>query len=111
MKELICKECGYVGHSIKITKGSMGMELLLWLVFLIPGLFYSIWRITSRYNGCPQCRSESMIPILSPVGQKLVAEQSRSDITPSTTPPVKKINTEVRDLASSYINKMTPKRR
>ena len=71
----ICRNCGYVGLPITITPGSFGIELLLWIAFLIPGIIYSIWRLTARYKGCPQCKSrDSMIPITSSLGAKLLKE-------------------------------------
>jgi hypothetical protein len=77
MKESICTTCGYVGKPVKIIKGSVLLELLLWLCFLLPGIFYSVWRSNSRVEICPKCKNSSMIPVDSPVGQKLVADQSK----------------------------------
>ena len=61
-----CPHCGTVGAPLTITKGSMSVEVLLWLFFLLPGLFYSIWRLASRYEGCPTCKQPGMIPADSP---------------------------------------------
>jgi len=72
-KEMFCVKCGYKGKPKLITKGSIGLEIVLWLFFLIPGLIYSIWRHTSRYRGCLKCK-DTMIPLDSPVAQKLLAE-------------------------------------
>lgn len=72
----VCPNCGYVGKPKVITKGSIIIELFLWLVFLIPGLIYSIWRLASRSKGCPKCSAENMIPVESPRGRKLIAEFS-----------------------------------
>ena len=72
MKHLcICQTCGFEGYQKTFTKGSFIMELFLWLVFLFPGVIYSIWRLTSRYSGCPSCENNSMIPVDSPHGRKL----------------------------------------
>ncbi|HEY8085904.1 MAG TPA: hypothetical protein VIE69_09920 [Methylophilaceae bacterium] len=78
-KEKICAKCGYVGHAKKITKGSFLVEVILWLLFIpglgyfssgriysqggllyvmlffIPGVIYSLWRITTKYYVCPNC--------------------------------------------------------
>ena len=51
------------------------MEVFCWLLFLLPGLIYSIWRLTSRYNACPKCKNASMIPLDTPKGQELLAKQ------------------------------------
>lgn len=68
---MICTNCGFTGKSEKITKGSMSTELFLWILFLIPGLLYSFWRLATKYEGCPKCKSANMIPEDSPVGKKL----------------------------------------
>jgi len=70
----ICKACGYHGEVQRVTKGSFAIELLLWLCFLIPGLLYSLWRLSSRYSGCPKCGSADVIPLDTPLGSKLLAE-------------------------------------
>lgn len=40
----------------------MLVELFLWLCFLIPGVFYSIWRLTTRAQVCRSCGSHELIP-------------------------------------------------
>lgn len=77
-KQLICSQCGHVGNSSTGVKGSFLIEIVLWLCFIIPGLIYSLWRSTSRYKKCPVCGSTNMIPIDSPVGQKLLADQGKT---------------------------------
>ena len=51
------------------------MECFLWLLFLVPGVIYSIWRIASRYAGCPVCLGKNCIPIGSPVAQSFLERQ------------------------------------
>ena len=68
----ICANCGHIGQARKVTRGSFLMELVLWLCFIVPGLIYSIWRMTSKQLACPQCHaSATMIPLDSPRGKKL----------------------------------------
>ena len=74
--QFVCTTCGYIGFPNKVTKGSFLIELVLWLAFLIPGIIYSIWRLSSRYDACPKCKNASMIPVDSPMGQKL-AEKNK----------------------------------
>ena len=64
MAELICTNCGYKGKPKLYTKGSIIIEIFLWLLFLLPGLIYSIWRHASRFKGCPKCGRENMIRII-----------------------------------------------
>ena len=71
----ICTMCGYVGYSKKITRGSFLMEVLLWLLFIFPGLIYSVWRQVSKYKACPMCKNATMIPLDSPVGRQLREER------------------------------------
>jgi uncharacterized membrane protein YqaE (UPF0057 family) len=68
----VCTSCGYMGRPKKITKGNFIIELILWCLFIIPGLIYSIWRLTAKYNVCPQCKHATMIPESSPFGRELV---------------------------------------
>ena len=70
----LCIICGYVGQPRLETKGTFIMEVFLWLIFLLPGLIYSIWRLTTRYDACPECAAANMIPTSSPVAQKLLQE-------------------------------------
>lgn len=71
---VVCKACGFHGEPDTVTKGSFAIEVVLWLCFLIPGLIYSFWRLSSRSENCPKCGSSEVIPIDSPLGQKLMAE-------------------------------------
>lgn len=54
-KQIKCPNCTYEGAGKTYTPGSVFMELFLWLLLLVPGLIYSIWRLTARYFGCPLC--------------------------------------------------------
>lgn len=75
---LVCTTCGYVGNPQRITKGSTLIELILWLCFLIPGLIYSLWRLSSKYDACPKCKGVSMIPVDSPIGQKTINDHKNA---------------------------------
>ena len=46
----------------KKQPGSFAMELALWLMFIIPGILYSVWRGSSERYVCPRCRGERMMP-------------------------------------------------
>jgi hypothetical protein len=70
-KEQVCTYCGHVGDPTSQAKGSILIEIILWLCFLIPGLIYSIWRMTSKQKVCPSCGHAGMIPIDSPKGREL----------------------------------------
>lgn len=84
-KKSICTTCGYISIPEKITKGSIFIEIILWLpvfigfiyssiillFFILPGIGYSTWRLTTRSNACPKCKNTTMIPIDSPRGKRL----------------------------------------
>lgn len=67
---MICERCGHVGQPKSKTDGSFLVEGCLWLFFLLPGLIYSIWRLSTRRKTCPVCDG-AMIPLNSPRGQLL----------------------------------------
>lgn len=68
----ICETCGTVSRPYSTSGGSFLVGLLLWLFFLIPGIIYTAWCLTSQKLACPSCRSKSVIPLGSPKGQQLL---------------------------------------
>lgn len=72
--EQICTNCGFKGSPKKNTKGSIAIELVMWLAFVIPGLIYSIWRMTTKFYACPKCGATNMVALDSPRGKKLIEE-------------------------------------
>lgn len=66
-REMFCKSCGYSGKTESHTPGNLLIEIILWLCFIVPGLIYSIWRISSRTAKCPQCGSKDLVPPDSPM--------------------------------------------
>jgi len=75
-KQYICATCHSMGTPKTATKGSLAIEVLLWLCFLLPGMLYSLWRLTSRHKACPKCGSAEMIPCDTPRGQQLLRMKS-----------------------------------
>jgi len=72
--QYICTSCGEVGKPKTNTKGSFWMEVLLGLFFVIPGVFYSFWRLGNKVYACPACGNETVIPTDTPMGQKLLKD-------------------------------------
>lgn len=66
VSHMFCTDCGHQGDPASNTPGSMGIELVLWLFFLIPGLVYSLWRLNKRHPACESCGSRNLIPPNSP---------------------------------------------
>lgn len=73
-KVIICATCGYIGGAKTAAKGSGCLELLLWCLFIVPGLIYSVWRITNKPKICPKCQSTTLIPEDSPKGKEILAK-------------------------------------
>jgi hypothetical protein len=61
-----CMTCGTDGPGKTRTRGSIAIEIILWLCFLVPGLVYSIWRLTTRREVCTACGSETIVPFSAP---------------------------------------------
>lgn len=56
----------------KYVGGSFGAELILWLFFLLPGLIYSVWRLSSKADVCPACMSKDIIRLETPEGRRML---------------------------------------
>lgn len=70
----ICTHCGNIGNTKSYTKGSFIIELGLWLLFLIPGIIYSLWRLSTRRQVCKLCNSDQIFELDTPIG-KLTEEK------------------------------------
>lgn len=75
-KESVCTNCGFVGKPGKETKGSILIEIILWFFFILPGLIYSLWRLSTRKPVCPKCKQQTMIPTDTPKGQQLMSQKA-----------------------------------
>src|SRR5579859_4415219 len=54
-----CTACGSVGFPVFRQEGSPGIEILLWLTFIVPGIIYSIWRSSTRKWVCASCGNQA----------------------------------------------------
>lgn len=80
---LACVKCGHVGEPANHTPGSMALEVVLWLCFLLPGLIYSLWRLGSRRPACACCGALELVPVDSPKGRALAAAVPRAPSVPA----------------------------
>lgn len=56
-----CPVCWYTGKPKKETPGSIRIELVLWLLLLVPGIIYSVWRLAATKTcKCPKCGNEML---------------------------------------------------
>lgn len=83
----ICSQCGTRGTAKRVTPGNFLIELALWAFFLVPGLIYSVWRVSARRSACRTCGAiDSLVPLGSPRGRQLAAEFAPAP-RPSAPPP------------------------
>jgi len=59
---MICTRCGHQGDTKIETPGSLILEIVLWLCFIVPGLIYTLWRKSSQYDACRKCGSPDVVP-------------------------------------------------
>jgi len=88
--EYICLSCGHTAPPANLISGTFIGEAALWIVaiviasmstwyILLGPLGYSIYRASSKKQGCSLCKSEQIIPVDSPNGQALIAKKSIAD--------------------------------
>ena len=77
MSKLICSQCGNTGRPKKVIKGTIIIEIILWLCIIIPGVIYSIWRHTTRHKTCGLCGSDKLVALDSSLGKKLQKDFSK----------------------------------
>lgn len=99
MKNLhLCKACGTIARTTKATPGSIFIEIFAWLFMLVPGIIYSLWRISKKHKVCRSCGSPDVIPATSPMAQSIISsnpsllqhadkveEQAKESSNPSVT--------------------------
>lgn len=81
MTDYICTSCDYMGQRKKMKPGSSTIEWMLWLILLVPGPFYTAWRIFGSRWACPHCGETNMVPVHSKAGKKAQAA-SNAAISP-----------------------------
>jgi len=68
----LCKSCGEVGKAGRYMPGSLIVELVCWLMFILPGIVYSIYRHSASKPCCKVCKSLEIIPLNSPMAKQLL---------------------------------------
>ena len=71
----VCTACGFAGGQQKNVPGSFAVEFILWCFLAVPGLIYSIWRLSSVHAVCPSCSRDAMIPYPTPRARELLADR------------------------------------
>lgn len=80
MKLKLCTQCLNQVKPKGVVRGSIIIELGLWLFFLLPGLIYSLWRVAGgREPTCPECGGHNLVPLDSPAAKTLITGMTRTD--------------------------------
>ncbi|MGA7447851.1 MAG: hypothetical protein WBQ43_02785 [Terriglobales bacterium] len=67
-------ECVYYVQGISDMRGSFAAELFFWVLLIIPGILYSIYRRTGGAPRCPKCgRPIERAPYKTPLLTKIFA--------------------------------------
>lgn len=69
---MVCATCGHYGPPKSAVRGSLALEIVLWLFLLLPGLIYSMWRVASRHKSCAECGAVTLVTPGSPVGKRML---------------------------------------
>ncbi len=67
--QFFCTSCGDVGKARVRNRGSSAIEVILWLCFLVPGFFYTVWRMGRKDRSCRTCNAATVIPADSPMAR------------------------------------------
>ena len=60
-KKYVCMECGCQRDPIKAKRGLLVIEIFMWLLYILPGVIYSIWRRVRTQEVCPNCLNPSIV--------------------------------------------------
>ena len=60
-KKYVCMDCGCQRDPINAKRGLLVIELFMWLLYILPGVIYSIWRRVRKQQVCPNCRYPSVV--------------------------------------------------
>jgi len=77
-KEFFCTSCGAVGKPRVRNRGSSAIEIILWLM-IVPGLFYTLWRMGRKDRYCRTCRAPTVIPADSPMARRALTGSGAYD--------------------------------
>lgn len=75
-KEFLCTTCHHVGKTRVHVPGSLLITLFLLLFGILPGVIYEIWRSSAKRRVCSSCKSQGIVPLTSPIAQKLLGQSN-----------------------------------
>jgi len=76
--KMFCCGCYEVVQPKLVSPGSFAVELVLWLLLIVPGLIYSVYRATAKQDTCPNCGSHDFTKPDSKRAQMLLAQVEKA---------------------------------
>jgi len=70
----VCRSCLTEAPAKTVTPGSFLIEVFLWLCLIVPGVIYSLWRVSARKRACSACGSPDLVPSGTPMAARLRAQ-------------------------------------
>jgi len=70
--KFVCVTCKTQMTPKTKTPGTFLVELGLWFFFILPGLIYSLWRISARKKVCSQCENPHFVKLGSEAGTRML---------------------------------------
>lgn len=83
-RKYLCMECGCQREPIIAKRGFLIIELFMWLMYILPGVIYSIWRRVRTQQVCTNCRTPSIVLTSSSRAMGIMALLKA--YSPSTSP-------------------------
>lgn len=83
-RKYLCMECGCQRDPIIAKRGFLVIELFMWLMYILPGIIYSIWRRVRTQQVCSNCRTPSIVLTSSSRAMGMMALLKA--YSPSTSP-------------------------
>lgn len=78
-RDMVCTRCLESDLPRLVKPGSIFIELVLWMAFLLPGLLYSLWRISRQHDACQHCGSTELVETDSPRGIALLRQAEKTE--------------------------------
>ena len=81
-KKYVCMECSCQRDPIWVKRGWLIVEIVMWLLYVLPGVIYSIWRRVRKQQVCPNCLNPTMV--LTTSSRVMKARQLMSTVAGGT---------------------------
>jgi hypothetical protein len=71
----VCKNCEEIGQVGVKLPGSGWVEFVLYLLWIAPGILYSVWRRKGTKQVCAACGSDQLVAAKTRAGKQIIAGQ------------------------------------